>query len=54
MGAMVAVNALVAHQDAEGSITLAHEVVDRLTSGWRVERDPDGEGASVTFSRRLR
>src|SRR6185312_14494455 len=28
MGAMVAVNALVAHQDAEGSITLAHEVVD--------------------------
>jgi acrylyl-CoA reductase (NADPH) len=25
---MVAVNALVAHQDAEGSITLAHEVVD--------------------------
>src|SRR6476469_10993486 len=28
MGGMVAVNALVAHQDAEGSITLAHEVVD--------------------------
>ena len=25
---MVAVNALVAHQDAEGSIALAHEVVD--------------------------
>src|SRR4029453_15683606 len=25
---MVAVNALVAHQDAEGSITLEHEVVD--------------------------
>jgi len=25
---MVAVNALVAHQDAEGSITLRHEVVD--------------------------
>ena len=25
---MVAVNALVAHQDAEGSITLKHEVVD--------------------------
>ncbi len=33
---------------------VAHEVVDRLTSGWRVERAPDGEGASVTFSRRLR
>src|SRR5215470_18752428 len=28
MSAMVAVNALVAHQDAEGSIALAHEVVD--------------------------
>jgi putative YhdH/YhfP family quinone oxidoreductase len=28
MSLMVAVNALVAHQDAEGSITLAHEVVD--------------------------
>jgi acrylyl-CoA reductase (NADPH) len=28
MNAMVAVNALVAHQDAEGSITLAPEVVD--------------------------
>jgi putative YhdH/YhfP family quinone oxidoreductase len=28
MTAMVVVNALVAHQDAEGSITLAHEVVD--------------------------
>ncbi len=33
---------------------VAHEVVDRLTSGWRVERDPAGTGASVTFSRRLR
>jgi anti-sigma regulatory factor (Ser/Thr protein kinase) len=33
---------------------VAHEVVDRLTSGWRVERDRTGEGASVTFSRRLR
>src|SRR5689334_24691290 len=28
MSVMVAVNALVAHQDAEGSITLAHEVVE--------------------------
>src|SRR6201984_171433 len=28
MSAMVAVNALVAHQDAEGPITLKHEVVD--------------------------
>jgi acrylyl-CoA reductase (NADPH) len=28
MAVMVAVNALVAHQDAEGPITLAHEVVD--------------------------
>ena len=28
MTAMAAVNALVAHQDAEGSITLAHEVVE--------------------------
>ena len=28
MSLMVAVNALVAHQDAEGSITLKHEVVD--------------------------
>src|SRR4029078_5533778 len=28
MSPMVAVNALVAHQDAEGSIALAHEVVD--------------------------
>src|SRR6476659_6458909 len=28
MSLMVAINALVAHQDAEGSITLAHEVVD--------------------------
>src|SRR5258707_4874043 len=28
MSFMVAVNALVAHQDAEGSIALAHEVVD--------------------------
>src|ERR1700754_164364 len=28
MSPMVAVNALVAHQDAEGLITLAHEVVD--------------------------
>ena len=28
MTVMVAVNALVAHQDAEGSVTLAHEVVD--------------------------
>jgi putative YhdH/YhfP family quinone oxidoreductase len=28
MNAMVAVNALVAHEDAEGSITLAHEVLD--------------------------
>src|SRR6202048_3389648 len=28
MSFMVAVNALVAHQDAKGSITLAHEVVD--------------------------
>src|ERR1700754_3744942 len=28
MSFMVAVNALVAHQDAEGSITLKHEVVD--------------------------
>src|SRR6476620_12499877 len=28
MSLMVAVNALVAHQDAEGAITLAHEVVD--------------------------
>ena len=33
---------------------VAHEVVDRLTSGWRVERDPAGTGASVIFSRRLR
>jgi len=28
MSFMVAVNALVAHQDAEGSIALAHEIVD--------------------------
>src|SRR3984893_3501653 len=28
MAFMLAVNALVAHQDAEGSIALAHEVVD--------------------------
>ena len=28
MSLMVAVNALVAHQDAEGSIALKHEVVD--------------------------
>src|SRR6478736_10418682 len=28
MSLMVAVNALVAHQDAEGAITLAHEVVN--------------------------
>src|SRR4029078_1548865 len=28
MSPMVAVNALVAHQDAEGSIALAHEVVE--------------------------
>src|ERR1700675_398292 len=28
MRPMVAVNALVAHQDAEGSITLKHEVLD--------------------------
>src|SRR4029079_14818642 len=28
MSVMVAVNALVAHQDAEGSITHTHEVVD--------------------------
>jgi hypothetical protein len=33
---------------------VAHEVVDRLTSGWRVERNAADKGASVTFSRRLR
>ena len=30
------------------------EVVDRLTSRWHVDRDPETGSASVTFARRLR
>ncbi len=33
---------------------VALEVVDRLTSRWQVDRDPQTESASVTFARRLR
>jgi len=50
----IEVEVIGAGVDAFLTDPVAHEVVDRLTSGWRVERDPDGEGASVTFSRRLR
>lgn len=33
---------------------VALEVVDRLTSRWHVDRDPETGSASVTFARRLR
>jgi len=43
-----------ARVDAFLADPVAYEVVDRLTSGWHVEREPAGESASVTFSRCLR
>ncbi|GAC1650439.1 MAG: oxidoreductase [Mycobacterium sp.] len=44
MSIMVAVNALVAHQDADGTITLAHEIVDETFL-------PDGEATiAVEYS----
>ena len=52
--ACLAIAVIGAGVDAFLADPVAHEVVDRLTSGWRVERDPAGTGASVIFSRRLR